>query len=155
MIYFMDTNVLIEADKYHFGINDRQDYWNWLLSLAKEGQFKVPEAVYDEVKAGGLADWLEAHKDVLFCGTQECMAALREVAETYGTLSEEELEILKADPYIIAHAIIAGGAVVTHERPKNATVLKNMKIPTICKSLGVPCLTLPSFMWEMRHTLPE
>jgi hypothetical protein len=157
VIYFLDTNVLVDANKFHFSIRERQDYWNWLLSLGREGQLKIPETVYGEVKDGYLAEWLEAHKDVFFCKTEECLAALPKVAQGYGDplLSEEELEMLKADPFIIAHAIVADGTVVTHEKPNNATAPKNKKIPSVCQALGVPCLTLLTFMWEMRRTLPE
>jgi len=155
LIYFLDTNVLIDADRLHFAIRERQDYWNWLLSLGRKGQIKIPETVYDEVKDDDIAKWLKEHKDVFFCRTEECLAALPRVAQGYGNQPEEMLEIIIADPFIIAHAIVAGGAVVTHERPNNATAPKNKKIPTVCQALGVPCLTLLTFMWEMRRTLPE
>ena len=157
MIYFLDTNVLIDADQLHFSIRERQDYWNWLLSLGKKGQLKIPESVYDEVKDKDLVGWLEEHKTVFLCRTEECLIALPKVAQGYGDplLSEEELEMLGADPFIIAHAIVAGGTVVTHEKPTNATIPKNKKIPSVCQALNVPCLTLLTFMWEMRRTLPE
>jgi len=103
VIYFLDTNVLIDADQLHFSIRERRDYWNWLLSLGKKGQLKIPKSVYDEVNAGDLANWLKAHKDVFFCKTEECLATL----------------------------------------------------PKVTQALGVPYLTLPTFMWEMRHTMPK
>jgi hypothetical protein len=107
-------------------------------------------------KERGINEWLMAHKKVFFCRTQECAASLSRVGEGYGMpFAEEELETLKADPFLIAHAIAARGTVVTNERPNNATILRNKQIPTVCEALGVPCLTLPAFMWEMRHTMPK
>jgi hypothetical protein len=69
-------------------------------------------------------------------------------------LDEAEIEALEADPYLVAHALAAGGAVVTNEIPSNATLPKNKRIPAVCRALGLPCLTLPAFMWEMRRTMP-
>lgn len=45
----------------------------------------------------------------------------------------------RADPWIIAHAIDKGGAVVTHEQ-RNPKASSKVKIPNVCEHFGVRCI---------------
>ena len=59
--------------------------------------------------------------------------------ENYYTRAAIELFYQSADNWLIAHALISGYSVVTHE---SASKTKNkIKIPIICKDLGVQCTT--------------
>jgi len=157
MTYFLDSNFLIDAKNLHFSIDGKPEFWGWLLRLGKEGILRIPEEVYKEVTRGNddLVDWVNTHHETFFCKTEECVFSLPNALAGYGNPSETDLEFLKADPFVIAHAIASGGTVVTGEKPKYTAVIKNKKIPTICESLRVPCLTLPGFMWELRSTMPS
>ena len=42
----------------------------------------------------------------------------------------------RADPWVIAHAMATGGAVVTHEQ-KNPAISNKVKIPNVCGHFGV------------------
>ena len=156
MIYFLDTNFLISAKNWHFPFSAKPDFWLWLLALGKSGTVKIPETVHSEVNHGQdeLVDWINANKDIFQCKTQECLYSLPQVLTGYGKPSETDLEFLKADPYVIAHAMVARGTVVTDEKTKDTPVIKNKKIPTVCDGLNIPCITMPNFMWDLRHTMP-
>lgn len=67
---------------------------------------------------------------------------------------EEDLEIIGADPYVIAHAAVCRGTVVTEEARQDEAMraLKNIRIPTVCERMQVRCITFHHFLWEMRHT---
>jgi len=125
--------------------------------LGKQGSVKIPEYVLKEVysQKDDLAAWAADHSGVFHCGVGECIRSVPEVLAAYGEplLNEADIETLWADPYLIAHALAVGGTVVTNEIPSNATAPKNKKIPVVCKTLNVPCLTLPAFMWELRQTM--
>ncbi len=156
MIYFLDSNFLIDAKNLHFPLDGKPDFWNWLLVLGKDGILRIPEAVYEEVTRGNddLVEWVKTHKDIFHCNTAECVFSLPQALAGYGSPTEADLEFLRADPFVVAHAMASGGSVVTGEKPKDTSIIKNKKIPTVCEGLRVPCFTLPSFMWEVRHTMP-
>lgn len=157
MTYFLDSNFLIDAKNLHFPINRNPDFWCWLVQLGQSGLLRIPEAVHDEVNRGNddLVEWVNIHQEIFFCKTAECVFTLPQALSGYGEPTDTDLEFLKADPYVIAHALAMRGTVVTGEKPKDTVVIKNKKIPTICEGLHVPCLTLPSFMWELRSTMPS
>ena len=77
------------------------------------------------------------------------------MSEGYGTIDEVILETLKADPWVIAHALTLGGTVVTSEKSGKQTVPRKKKIPSICAVLDVPCCTITSFLWQMRRSMPR
>lgn len=156
MTYFLDSNFLIDAKNLHFPIDGKPEFWNWLIHLGKNGILRIPETVHAEVTRGNddLVEWVNTHQKIFFCNTLECMCSLPSALEGYGRPSETELDFLNADSYVIAHAMASGGTVVTGEKPKHTAIIKNKKIPTVCDTLRVPCLTLPGFMWELRSTMP-
>jgi len=156
MIYFLDSNFLIDAKNWHFPLDKRLDFWKWLLSLGQKDILKIPESVYEEINRGNdeLVNWINENKNTFLCKKVECIQSLSSALAGYGEVTEIDLEQLKADPYVIAHALAVNGSVVTEERPKETLVIKNKKIPTVCDGLHIPCLTLPTFMWELRGTLP-
>lgn len=157
MKYFLDSNFLIDAKNLYFPFDGKPEFWAWLLQLGKKGVLRIPQVVHDEITRGNddLVDWVKVHQSIFFCKTEECVYSLPNALAGYGSPTETDLEFLKADPYVIAHAIASGGTVVTGEKSKDTAVVKNKKIPTICEGLRVPCLTLPGFMWELRSTMPS
>ena len=60
MLYLLDANVLIDADRDYYPIDRVPEFWEWLLVNANAGRLKVPLEVYEEVVAGtgALPDWL-------------------------------------------------------------------------------------------------
>jgi len=73
----------------------------------------------------------------------------------YGITLESDLDLLKADPYVIAHAHSKSGIVVTGEKPASAMKLGNRKIPSICQSLEIGCMKITRFIWELRNNPPS
>lgn len=113
--------------------------------------------VYEELIAGDdrLAVWMQANKEALVNQNAAYDQISRVMAEGYGTIDEVTLEVLRADPWVIAHALAVGGTVVTSEKPGKQTAPRNKKIPSVCKVLYVPCCTITSFLWQMRVFMPK
>lgn len=156
-MYFLDANCLIDAGR-GFPMDETPDFWNWLLTLGANDVVRIPEKVFTEINSGKdfLVPWVKANKGSLIVKTTECLACLSQVATHYTGMSESEVEELGADPFLIAHALSHGeGIVVTNEAPSNATVAKNMKIPSICKKLNTSCITMNRFLWETRALMPK
>jgi hypothetical protein len=161
MIYFLDTCALLHAKKFHFPLKEKPEFWKWMLIHAKDGSLKIPEDVYKELheKNDDFTKWVDVHKDLFLCKAIECVHSLPKVLDAYRdvgiNINEAELEVLKADPYVMAHAHAVAGTVVTDEFPTGPRELRDKKIPVLCKKLRIPCLTLPAFMWELRQTMPQ
>jgi hypothetical protein len=156
MTYTLDTNFLIDAARIHFPIKEHSDFWIWLAQLGEQGIVTISTQVYEEVMAGNdhLAEWLHTHRSVLVQDTLNYIQALPQVLQSYEVVDEATLERLKADPYVIAHAVTLGGCVVTREIPNSAIAPHNKKISSICMALKVPFHTFSRFMWEVRKTMP-
>lgn len=153
MIYVIDTNLLVSANRHDFPLDSMPDFWNHLVQLGTQGNVIIPEAVYEEIGKGNdeLPGWLAKHKSVFYKPTAAAIHLIGQVANAYGPgVTEKQLEILQADPYVIAHALTCGATVVSDEAQSNATALHNIKIPTVCSALSVNYMRFPRFVWETR-----
>ena len=146
MRYLLDSNVLIDADRDYYPIDRVPEFWEWLLHLAAQDLLKVPVEAFEEIKdgKGRLVEWIKEHKAVLLEETElEAGPVSRVVEEGYAPdLTEDELEKLKADPFIVAYGVELSGqvTVVTMERSKPRRQRANRHIPDVCADLGIPCI---------------
>lgn len=146
MRYLLDSNVLIDADRDYYPIDRVPEFWDWLLHMAAQGLLKMPVEAFDEVKdgKGRLVRWIKHHKAVLLEETElEAGPVSHAVEVGYALdLTEDELEKLGADPFLVAYGIALPGevTVVTMERSKPSRQRANRHIPDVCDDLKVPCI---------------
>lgn len=59
VLYLLDANTLIDANRDYYGIGQVDEYWEWLVHFGQQGRIKIPVEIYDELKAGSdaLAAW--------------------------------------------------------------------------------------------------
>ena len=145
MAYLLDSNVFIEAKNRHYGFDFCPAFWEWLLVENAQGKVFSIEKVGDELKGGNdeLAAWAAARGDGFFLrfpphGTSALGAVSDWVTNQYEPVATHTF-LQDADYYLIAHALVCGHQVVTHEKPSNSR--KNIKIPNVCIGLGVKCAT--------------
>ena len=50
MIYLLDTNVLIDANRDYYPINRISEFWEWLTYMGNEGLVKISIEIYEEIK---------------------------------------------------------------------------------------------------------
>ena len=64
MLYLLDANVLIDANRDYYPIKRVPEFWTWLEHLGKQTQVKVPLEIYEELNVGDddLAIWIIEHK---------------------------------------------------------------------------------------------
>ena len=168
MNYILDTNIFIHIKDYVFPFDASHMYfWNFLLELAQQNYFKLPEMVVSELESGtdALGIWISRHKSDFKLPTASVLSndSLSRVLAVYNSirsvpLTEAELEYLKADPYVIAHAITEEAIVVTAEKLfgiQQNTTAKNIKIPNICEQMNVPYISELRFMWELSQKYAE
>lgn len=153
-MFLFDADSLILANRHDFPIDrDPGTFWNFLEDMGKQGQIRIPEAVFEEIRRGDdrLSTWLSARKKPLFVPTKDALPRIGQVLAAYGQVTDIDLEKLHADPCLIAHAWVMGATIVTNEtsRPGATSMLKR-KIPDVCSRLGVACMRYPRFLWEMK-----
>lgn len=149
MIYILDTNFFIDANRLHLPIGHNPAFWNWIVDLADNGTISIPKTVYDELLKGNddLSRWVNEHKEPLVDDAAAFKTIRNVMQDGYGAIDEVTIERLKADPWVIAHALAVNGRVVTGEKVGNQTAPHNKKIPSVCQTLHVPHLTMTAFMW--------
>jgi hypothetical protein len=123
---------------------------------------KMPRRVYKEITENRssqdeLAQWL-VRRDVLGTpSTKEIQEFANKIgAHVFGGASRYRLEhALRfsngADPWLVAHAAVDGGAVVTREKPEPAS--KKPKVPDICVEFKVKWVHFPKFIYCLENNV--
>lgn len=150
MLYLLDADTLIKADRIYYPLQRFPVFWEWLLYHSQIGNIKVPREQYDEVVAGRgeLVDWLadRARKDhLLLPGIADPALVSRVIEEGYaGDLNEAELVTVGQDPFLIAYGLvsIADRTIVSFEVAAPAKRRANRKIPDVCAGFGLKCITM-------------
>ena len=159
MLYLLDANVLIDANRDYYPLERFPEFWDWLIDRGAKRRVKIPLEMCEEVLVGrpdDLTRWLRDNRGVLLLDEDVDAALVARVAETgYGpNLSDEEAERVGRDPFLIAHALRdrAGRTVVTTEvsRPKKRRA--NRHIPDVCRELKVRCCNTFEFIEALDFT---
>ena len=140
----IDTNILI-----NFGIYTPPEihvtFWGQFREVIKAGKITIIEDVAEECKSEFLQNLFaeQGIKDKVIKVDENVRKNAIDINHKYtmitkvGNRSKSE-----ADPVIIAYAQSIDGCVFTAEgwsrKPGGA-----MKIPMVCRKLGVPCIRLP------------
>jgi hypothetical protein len=151
MVFLLDANVLITAHHLYYPVDAVPEFWDWLVHQGNAGEIKMPIETLEEVKGGSI----NAERDLLFAWIQDDAhkAAIlfdedvrpglvqRVIAHYAGDLTDDELEAIGRDPFLIAHALADPGnrCVVTTEVSKRRFQRQNRRIPDVCGDAGVQC----------------
>ena len=148
MLYLLDANVLITAHNSYYPIDQVPEFWSWLHYHGKSGRIKIPREILEEVLGGNKEDdlllqWLkdrEIREALTFDGSADADVLRVVISTGYAAdLSDDEIEQLGRDPFLIAYALKNGHCVVTTEVSRPSKRRQNRKIPDVCKDLSVEC----------------
>ncbi len=141
-MYLLDANVFIQAKNLQYGFDFCPAFWDWLDLQASRRHVASLDRVLDELKAGAdeLSTWATARSSMFAPLDRSAIDSLRTVSE-WATNDRYDPAAVStflqtADYYLVAHA--RGLTVVTREVADN--VVKRIKIPNACISLGVKCM---------------
>jgi Domain of unknown function (DUF4411) len=148
MIYLLDASVLITANRQYYAIDRVPEFWEWLVYMGTMGNVKIPKEIYEEFKDGkdALSIWAkedEVESALLLDEDVDIGMVRRVMAQGYAPdLTDDEIEKLGRDPFLIAHALTHAGnrSVATTEVSKPKKVRANRHVPNVCDDFGVPCL---------------
>lgn len=147
MLYLLDANVLIDANRDYYPIARVPEFWEWLVESGRNGFVKIPLEVYEEIKEGrqddALAVWA---KDIVveesLLLSEESTADLVAMIVNNGyasDLTDDEIERIGRDPFLIAYALTEplDRCVVTTESSRPSKTRGNKKIPDVCNALNI------------------
>lgn len=150
MLYLLDADTLIRADRDAYPINRFPLLWEWLLFQGHERRVKIPVEQYEEIVAGrgDLVEWLcipEHRKALMLEDEVDIMTVQLVLSEGYAPdLNEVEIDRIGRDPFLVAHGMAAPGerTVVTFEVAAPSKQRANRKVPDVCALFGVPCINI-------------
>ncbi len=151
MLYLLDANVFIDAERNYYSLSRVPEFWDWLVHMAEIGKIKTPQEIYDEVTAGNvvpgqdpLVDWMKENKNALVLDEFAPFELVAKVLERgyASNLNDEEIEKTGRDPFLIAYALshVEHRCVVTTEQSKPRRIRANRHIPDVCEDIGVACV---------------
>jgi len=145
VLYLLDASVLITANNTYYPLERVPEFWGWIVHHATLGSIKLPQEIYDEVLPGRknddpLPDWMREHRDVLVLD-EAVDPTLVQTVVTRGyapDLTDEEIEEIGRDPFLIAYAMAgAERCVVTVEPSSPRKRRQNRRIPDVCTTCDV------------------
>lgn len=145
MLYLLDANTLITADRQYYPMERVPQFWDWILEKADAGYIKLPYEIYNEIvdgKADDLVKWLKSNKKILQLDEEVDTILLQEVMDKgYGpNLKDVEIEKMAKDPFLVAYARMKPDrCVVTLENAGPRKKRANRKVPDICNTFKIPC----------------
>ena len=159
MLYLLDANVLIAANRDYYPLGRVPEFWDWLLDRSARQQAKIPREMYDEILAGktdDLTNWVQGNRGVLRLREDADPALVAQVTQSgYASdLNDEEVERVGQDPFLIAYALRepAERIVVTTEVSKPSKRRANRHIPDVCRDLDVRCYNTYEFIAALDFT---
>lgn len=159
MLYLLDANVLIDANRDYYPIERVPEFWDWLAAMGKKGLVKVPQEIFEEIvspppaRYDALVDWLGNHREVLLLNetVREDLVA-RVTEEGYASdLTDVEIDEIGRDPFLIAYAFadVVNRCVVSNENSKPSRQRANRHVPDLCDGLHVVCCSTFAFIREL------
>ena len=159
MLYLLDANVLIDASRDYYPFRRVPEFWDWLIDRATQGQVKIPLEIFEEILAGrddDLTRWLNDNRDALLLDEDvERTLVARVTNQGYApNLTEEEVERVGRDPFLIAYALgdPEQRTVVTTEVSKPKKQRANRHIPDVCDDLDVLHCNTYQFIEDLDFT---
>lgn len=142
MTYLLDANVLIQAKNREYGFDFCPAFWDWLIDANANGLVLSVEAVHDELVArdDDLSTWATGHRELFLAPTEAVVRTLGAIqrwsneSPDYDQAAKDEFADA-ADSVLIAHAVVGGYTVATHETASDSR--KRIKIPNAAAAHGV------------------
>ena len=149
VLYLLDANVLIDANRDYYPIARVPEFWDWLLEMGRLGRIKIPQEFFDEIilptppedQPDPLVEWSKTNKGAIVLDEEADVDLVARVTEQgYASdLTDEEIVKIGRDPFLVAYALvdIEGRCVVTTEHSKPSRTRANRKLPDVSHDLDV------------------
>lgn len=160
MIYLLDANVLIDANRDYYPIDRVPEFWEWLMHKGQAEAVKIPIEIYEEIRDGNdeLAVWAkdDAVESALLLDEAADPALVSEITEQgYAPdLADDEIVKVGRDPFLLSYALadLANRTIVTTEVSKPARQRGNRHIPDVCNTFSIRCRNTFEFVRELNFS---
>ena len=155
MLYLLDANVPIDANRDYYPIDRVPEFWEWLVGLGNSGQVKIPQEIYAEVAAGAdaVAGWLKEQVNAMRLEEQVSEELVTQVIEQgyAADLNDDELDNIGQDPFLIAFALASpvNRVVVSNENSRPARQRGNRHVPDVCQGFNIRCVNTFALIREL------
>ena len=111
IVYLLDANTLIDANRDYYGLDSVPQFWDWLIHMGENDEVKFPLEIYEELKAGNdaLSNWVKREdvKAALLYSVEADPTLVMEVLNNeYGPdLTDIQIEKIERDPFLISYAL--------------------------------------------------
>lgn len=141
---WVDADVLIQAKNRWYGFDFAPGFWQFLDQLVANGVLRSSSEIYRELTADSedeLSDWAKARQNSpLWVEPDEAVQAMAAEVINWVNDNFDPVRSAKflngADPWLIAHARIDNGIIVSHESPAGPNA-KTPKIPNVAKQFDL------------------
>jgi hypothetical protein len=145
VIYLLDTNVLIDANRDYYPLQRVPEFWDWIIFNGQNGVVKIPFEIYKEISNGddNLSKWTkkeEVQKALVLDENINGDLLTKVVQEGYASdLTDIEYEQIGRDAFLIAYALldISNRCIITTEVSKPSRKRANKHIPDICDQFRI------------------
>ena len=153
---WLDSDSLITASRGPYRFSLLPAFWSYIEELGELQILLSSTFVLNELMDGGdeLRDWARRQSSTTFFRTpsQAVQEANRLIVDRVNNDSRYAPHhirrfLAKADSWLIAHATVEGGRIITFEKPEPNS--KKPKIPDVGRQFGVSCINLWDFLSEL------
>ena len=145
MLYLLDANVLIDANRDYYPLDRVPEFWGWLENVGKNHYVKIPLEMYEEIieVKDELTTWAkqEPVKTSILLQEEVDVSLISYVTDQgYASdLTDDEVVKIGRDPFLIAYALKdnTNRCIVTTEVSKPRRLRANRHLPDVCAHLGV------------------
>ena len=159
VLYLLDANVLIDANRDYYPIERVPEFWDWLAAMGRLGRVKIPQEIYEEIvlpkpdREDVLVDWMTDHRDDLLLDELVEVKWVAQVTELgyADDLTDDEIEKVGRDPFLLAYAIATDQEriIVTTERSRPSRTRANRHLPDVSHQLRVRCINTFTLIQEL------
>ena len=113
MLYLLDANVLIDANRDYYPMDRVPEFWEWIAEMGRQGNIKIPLEIWEEMvsprpsRPDVLVEWLTDHRNDLLLDEEVSVNLVAQVTEQRyaADLTEDEIGKVGRDPFLIAYAL--------------------------------------------------
>ena len=152
MPFCVDTSAWMDGWQRYYPVDVFPSLWARLEEKIATGHVICSEEVYVELakKDDDLHKWIQARKEMLLPLTEPIQQEAVRLLSQYPRLVDTLRGRSKADPFVVASAIVFGAVVVTGEVRTGS--LDKPRIPDVCGDKGIRCISFLQMIRELGLT---
>ena len=146
MRYSIDTSAILDGWIRHYPPDVIPSLWGKVDDVIQSGELIATEEVLIELKKKDdeVHKWFQQRNQMFIAIDEQVQLAVADILTKYERLVDTTKNRSSCDPFVIAIAQVLKCPVITGEKPSNSP--NKPKIPDVCASLDIECLSLLQFI---------